>query len=299
MRTTDRIIDISEQAAHLHVRHDNLVIARNDAADVSLPLREVGVLVVSHPRVSYTHSVLTGLAGAGGILIICDEKHMPAAMMLPVQSHHTQTQRFALQAHMKKPTCKRLWQQIVRAKIRAQAALLHRLHDHDSGLPRLAGQVRSGDPDNIEAQAARRYWSALFESIDFRRRRDAQDCNRHLNYGYTVLRAVTARAICAAGLHPTLGLHHHNRYSGFCLADDLMEPLRPVVDEAVHELVACHGADLPMDRPMRAALLDSLTGTLDLGGEQRTLFDVASRMAGSLVAVLEDPSKKLILPTPH
>ena len=136
------------------------------------------------------------------------------------------------------PVCKRLWRQIVRAKIKAQAALLVELRGTDFGLGALVLRVRSGDPSNVEARAARRYWPHVFADLDFRRHRENEDQNILLNYGYAVLRAIIARAICAAGLHPSLGIHHHNRYNAFCLADDLMEPFRPAVDHAVAEYMA-------------------------------------------------------------
>ena len=291
---TDRIIDLANGAARLKVRYDNLVIERQDAEPVSLPLADVGVLIVSHPQVSFTHAVLSGLTAAGGAFIACDRKHMPAGMLLPLKGHFVQTERFAQQANASRPTSKRLWQQIVRAKIRNQAAVFKDVRGEDSGLSALIRQVRSGDPANIEARASRRYWPALFGD-DFRRHED-DGPNAVLNYGYAVLRAIVARAICAAGLHPSLGVHHHNRYDTFCLADDLMEPMRPIIDRAAAALVNEHGADLELDRDVKAALLTALTGRVGMRGERRTLFDAAARSASSLAAVFADKRKELDLP---
>ena len=148
-------------------------------------------------------------------------------MLLPLVGHHLQARRFVAQAAASVPTKKRLWRQIVRAKIELQAHTLETLHGDSAGVRPLMRLVRSGDPENVEARAARAYWPLLFADDDFRRDHERGDQNRLLNYGYTVLRAIVARAICAAGLHPALGLHHHNQYSAFCLADDLMEPFRP------------------------------------------------------------------------
>jgi len=293
---TDRILDLSEGPADLHVRHGQLRIERPEAEALSVPLDDLAVLVVSHPRVTYTHSVLTRLSAAGGALIACDEAHLPACMLLPLAGHYVQAERFARQARASRPTQKRLWRQIVRAKVRHQARLLEDLRGHDAGLRHLARRVRSADPTNVEAQASRRYWPFLFDDPDFRRRRDVADQNRLLNYGYAVLRAVVARAICAAGLHPSLGLHHANRYDGFCLADDLMEPFRPVVDRAVAEWVGMHGPDAPLDRAAKAALLEPLTGRFVLDGASRTLFDVLARTAASLVDVYAGQRRDLLLP---
>ncbi len=292
----ERIIDLSEGAARLRVENALLVVERDEADRFTVPLDEVGVLVVSHPCVSFTQAVLAGLAGAGGAFVACDGRHMPVGMMLPLGGHHVQAERFAAQAAAPLPLKKRLWQQIVKAKIRAQGRLLERLRGGDDGLLRLARQVRSGDPQNVEARASQRYWAALFGNRPFARSRDADDQNRHLNYGYAVLRAIVGRAICASGLHPSLGIHHHNRYDAFCLADDLMEPFRPLVDEAVARWVDKHGPSAPLDREAKAFLLAALTGRLTVEGERRTLFDAVSRAAASLAAAFEGKRKGLALP---
>ena len=184
---TDRIVDISEQAARLSVRNSLLLIER-EGEEVTIPLSDMGVLVVAHPQVSFTHAVLTGLAQNGASLVVCDSRHMPAAMLLPLEAHFVQGERFQQQAGAPLPVRKRLWQQLVRAKIRAQARCLEESRGSDDGLADLARRVRSGDPSNCEAQASRRYWPALFGDPQFRRDPAAEDQNRFLNYGYAVLR---------------------------------------------------------------------------------------------------------------
>jgi len=293
---TERIIDISDQPARLHVNLERLMIERDGAEPEAIPLADVAVLVVSHPQVTYTHAVLSGLAAAGAAFITCDQRRMPVGMLLPLAGHSVQAERFALQAQAAEPTKKRLWQQVVRAKLSAQARLLSDLRGTDLGLAAMARRVRSGDPDNLEAQASARYWPALFPDPTFRRNVDGEDQNRLLNYGYAVLRAIVARAICASGLHPSLGIHHHNRYDAFCLADDLMEPFRPLVDRAVVRYTEARGPDAPLDRQAKAALLEALTGRLTLKGESRTPFDVAARAAASLAAVFEGTRKNIVLP---
>jgi len=287
----------------------------------TIPFADIAVLVTSHPQISFTQAVLANLAAAGGMLIVSNEKHLPAAMLLPLSTHSTQTERFAQQAAVSLPTRKRAWQQIVQAKLRAQARLLEETNGSDSGLGLMAGKVRSGDPDNLEAQAARIYWQALFgegQSASpggpFRRDPEGEGINLYLNYGYAVLRATVARALCASGLHPSLGVHHHNRYDTFCLADDLMEPFRPLVDRVVAKLprggltaaspppavipaeAGIHAPATQLDKDAKKAILEGLLVRYSAEGESRTLFDWVSRSASSLVAVIEGRGEQLGLP---
>lgn len=292
----DRIIDISSDPARLHVKNDQLMIERENQPTATVPLAEIASLVVSNPRVSYTHSVLAGLAKCGAALVVCDEKFLPVGMLLPLVGHFTQSERFAAQAAAPEPVCKQLWKQIVSAKVRAQGETLKRLRGDDQRLIEMSKRVKSGDPENIEAIASRKYWPAIFNDPDFRRDRDAEDQNRFLNYGYAVLRAIVARAICGSGLHPSLGVHHHNRYDAFCLADDLMEPFRPLVDIAAVKLIDNRGKDAPMDKETKAAIIGALTGRVILDGAERTLFDAATRMTSSLAAVFEGKKTRLTIP---
>ena len=268
----------------------------------TVPLADIAVLIAAHPQISFSHAVLSGLAEAGGMFIACNEKRMPCAMLLPLENHSTQTERFQAQANLPLPNRKRLWQQIVKAKILAQARLLSEISNlkfgipNDWGLEMLAATVRSGDPQNVESHAARIYWKNLFGEDNFRRDPEGEGLNPLLNYGYAVLRAVTARALCAAGLHPSLGIHHHNRYDAFCLADDLMEPFRPIVDRAVAEIKGRREGELELDRETKRALLEALLGRFAWEGESRTLFDWVSRTAQSLAAAIESGDKKLEIP---
>ena len=293
---TNRILDFSESPARLNVHLSQLVVQRREMPDVSMPLADLAVVVVSHPQVTYTQAVLSGLAEAGGSFIACNRQNLPVGMFLPLVAHHAQAQRFAAQAAAPLPVCKRLWQQVVRAKIKAQAQTLIDLHGTEPGLSALIPRVHSGDPKNVEAQAARRYWPMLFGDKDFRRKRENPDENLLLNYGYAVLRAIVARAICAAGLHPSLGIHHHHRNNAFCLADDLMEPFRPTVDRAVARYIGSHG---PIDRiepDAKQHVIAELTGRYTVDAQQRTLFDVSARMAASLADVFLGDAREIELP---
>jgi CRISPR-associated protein Cas1 len=288
-----RILEFAEGPARLHVRHSQLVIDRDGLPETSTPLDELAVLVITHPRVQMTQAVIAGIAAQGGMVVVCDEKYLPAAMLLPLQPHWVQTERYAQQAQMGEPLRKRLWQQLIQAKIRAQGRTLRALRGEDAGLIPMAARVRSGDPDNLEAQASRRYWPLVFGDAKFRRGSEGPDQNNHLNYGYAILRGVVARAVCGAGLHPSFGLQHHNRYNPFCLADDVMEPFRPLVDRAVAKWIQQHDAKEPLDREAKQFLLENVVRRFVVEGEERTLFDIVGRVAASLVRAVMGESKQL------
>lgn len=291
----NRILEIAESPARLRVERQQLVVQLQEGEAHSIPLDDLAVVIVAHPQVSYTQAVLTELVAHGGTLVTCDRARMPVGLLLPLDAHSTQTERFREQFSLPLPRAKRLWQQIVRGKIAMQAGLLTETHETDAGLAALLPLVRSGDPTNVEGRAARRYWTALFGS-DFRRDRDAADHNRLLNYGYAVLRAATARAICAAGLHPSVGLHHHNKYNSWCLADDVMEPYRPFVDRAVVQVASGRESLAELDRDIRQQLLGSLTGHVRIHQQIRTLFDSLTLTAQSLAQAIQEAGAQLKLP---
>ena len=293
---TDRILDVSEAPAKLSVRDEQLVIEPARAEPATVPLSDIAVVVASHPQVRYSQAVLAGLAEHGGSFVVCDRRCLPVAMVLPLEGHYVQAERFARQAVLPLPAKKRLWRQIVQAKIAAQAATLEALHGDDYGLRALVTRVRSGDPANVEARASQRYWPRLFGEASFRRNRDAEDQNRDLNYGYAVLRASVARAVAACGLHPSLGLHHSNRYNAFALADDLMEPFRPLVDRGVAASISEWGMRGSFDKAAKAEVLDAILRRFEHEGESRTLFDWLSRTASSLAAVCMGARRDLFLP---
>jgi len=292
----DRILDFSEQGASLSVRLEQLRIRPAEGREVSLPLADIAVLVLAHPAIHLTQAVLGGLAEHGGVLLTCDSSRLPAGMMFPLVGHHVQGLRATAQVRASLPTKKRLWQSLVRAKITHQALTLEDLRSTDGGLHALAAQVRSGDPGNVEARAARRYWPLLFNSTDFRRARERPDVNRFLNYGYAVLRAAVARAVCAAGLLPSIGLHHHNRYDPFPLADDVVEPFRPLIDRAAWELADRIGPEAPLGREAKEALISPITARYRYQAEQRTLFDILSRVCISLAGALAGECRDIALP---
>lgn len=293
---TERIVELAEESARLRVQYEQLVIERPGQPPVTTPIAELAALVLSNPHVVLTQHTLSSIAAAGGSVVICNKNYLPAALLLPLESHSLQTERFARQAQLGEPRRKRLWQQIVIAKIRAQSRLLMELYGDDCGIRALARRVRSGDPDNVESQAARKYWPQLFQDPHFRRGRMGPDQNAHLNYGYTVLRAAISRALCGAGLHPSFGLKHKNRYDAFSLSSDLMEPFRPLVDRAVALWVQGHDPQQPLDREAKAHLIAAIQARYRVHREERSLFDILARTASSLARCILGEEKRLDLP---
>jgi CRISPR-associated protein Cas1 len=299
----DRIIDIAKPA-RLSVRDSQLVIERVQEEQLSLPfttpVSEIAVLLLAHPQITLSQAVLSRIAEVGGAVVTIDAKFLPASMLLPVQAHFLQTERFARQIELTAPTRKRLWQQIVRAKIKAQGELLLELHGNDHGLIAMSARVRPGDEGNLEAHAARKYWGLVFgqnNGIRFRRGSGEPDQNRHLDYGYTVLRAAVARALCAAGLHPSIGLQHSNRYDAFCLAADVMEPFRPLIDRQVALWLANHSADSDIDSATKQHLIAATTMRYVLEREERSLFDILLRTTNALARCITGEQRDLTPPT--
>lgn len=286
---TNRIIDLSNLPAHLSAKGGLLEISLDKERSFSYSFDDLAAVVVSHPQVSFSQAALARLAGAGAVVVICNDKHMPVAMTMPIESHWYQAERFVRQAALAIPRKKRLWQKIVRAKISNQAALLVATNGSDSGLAELAKRVGSGDPANVEARAAKLYWPRLFNDKHFYRSNDEDPRNALLNYGYALLRATLARSICASGLHPSFGLHHANKLNAFPLADDLMEPYRPIVDARVVQICADESIPMDMSSPTKQALLAVLAARYRSEGEIRTLHDISARCAQSLAAAILNP----------
>jgi len=293
-----QILDFSQNALRLRTRLKQLVIQSDDLPQTTIPLEDIAVVLVSHPQVTFSQAILEGLAENGAVLIACNRKSLPVGMFFPIAGHHQPARRIQLQISAPLPLQKKAWRQIVQAKIAAQAQLLHNCFENDYGLEKLIPMVRSGDVSNVEARAARRYWQKLFDGFSFKRNPDGEDpINLRLNFGYGVLRGIIARAICATGFHPSIGLHHHNQYNSYCLADDLMEPFRPLVDQVVYSCVQQDTLkDSPLNPDDKAELIQPLLGRFSIGGELRTLFDCAAKLAGSLVQFFSKEIKALDFP---
>ncbi|MBW7850892.1 MAG: type II CRISPR-associated endonuclease Cas1 [Rhodospirillales bacterium] len=292
-----KTVEIATPGTRLSVAHRQLVIERPDQPRATLPIEDLGVVVVDDARATYTQAVFIELLAAGATVMVTGRDHLPVGMMLPLDAHHVQTERHRAQVDAGRPLKKRLWQALVRAKIALQGDVLRTFGGEDGGLGCMARRVRSGDPDNLEAQAAQRYWPRLF-GPDFRRDRTAEGINALLNYGYAVVRAATARAVVASGLIPSLGVFHKNRGNPFCLADDLLEPYRPFVDWRVRLLCDESGTEVPSldHRPNRAALLSLFNETVVVEGRRLPFLLAIQTGAVSLCRALVGEGKTLALP---
>lgn len=289
-----RIVELSTDGARLGVERGFLTITSSTALG-RVALDDVEAVIASAQALTYSNAALAALAERGAPLVICGKDYAPTAVLMPINGHFEQGVRMAAQASAARPVNKQLWARMVRAKITAQAAALDRVGAPSARLVKLALSIRSGDPDNCEAQAAQAYWP-LMMGKDFRRDRAAGGVNAHLNYGYAVLRAATARAVVGAGLHPSLSLHHHSRGEALRLADDLMEPFRPVVD-----LVARRLRDQGVDDVTPAAKTE-LAGVLHLDYAttvgRTPLSQCLSRLCLSLARIYLKEGEALDFPRP-
>jgi len=291
-----KTIEIATSGTRLSVAHRQLVIERPEQSKATLPIEDIGVLIVDDRRATYTQSVFIELLAAGATAMVTGPDHLPLGMMLPLDAHHVQTERHRAQVEASEPARKQIWRALVAAKLRQQGGVLDHFSREPNGLAAMAERVRSGDPDNLEAQGAQRYWPLLFGK-DFRRDRDAQGINAALNYGYAVVRAALARAVVASGLIPSLGVFHKNRANPFCLADDLFEPYRPFVDWRVKLLTLEMGRDLRLDdRAIRAALLSIFNETIKVSGRKLPLLLALEASAASLARALTGGERTLVLP---
>ncbi len=254
------------------------------------------MLLVDHRGTTYTHSVFTELLKCGAAIVLCGSDHHPSGMLLPIESNSVQTERYRFQIEAKEPVKKKLWQQIIRAKIRHQAKLVEDDKDTYKALMALREQVRSGDPDNIEAQASKKFWRVFLRDNSFHRNIDGPPPNNMLNYGYMVMRAAVARALCSAGLLPSLGIHHCNRYNAFCLADDCMEPFRGFVEMKVRELHKGGEGTSELNQYVKARLLEVLYDEINVSGFKSPLMVALHRTAASLVRCFAGEQKEIELP---
>ena len=288
-----RVVEVASEGRHLARLRGLMTVSRNGVEDARVPLDDIGVLLCNARGLSYSNDLMTELARRGVAVVLCGANYLPTAWLWPLEGHHIQAMRMRCQLEASLPLRKRLWQRIVREKIAQQSNVLELLQLNSGSVKAMARRVRSGDPDNVEAQAARRYWPLLFGD-DFRRDRYGGGPNPFLNYGYTVLRAAVARAVVAAGLHPSLGIHHHNRSNPMCMVDDLMEPFRPFVDYTSVRLVAESKKELTPES--KQALAEVLT--MDMHTERGTtpLQTCIERAAQSLAQSFETGKPSLVFP---
>lgn len=281
--------------AYISTRQEQLVVKPFQAEERTVPIEDIGFVVLEHPQITLTMPALQKLNSNNVAVVLCNDKHHPDAMLLNLDGHHLQGELFGQQISASVPLKKQLWKQTVEAKIRNQAALLKKLDMPVGNLMALAAGVKSNDSTNREGAAAREYWKRLM-GLGFIRDRYGDPPNPMLNYGYTILRAAVARALVGSGLLPTLGIHHHNRYNSYCLADDIMEPYRPYVDEVVYQLWQTHDADLILDQPTKSYLLNLLSCDVSIDGVKRPLMVALSMTTASLSRCYAGEEKKIAYP---
>lgn len=286
-----RVVEIAEDGRHLSLARGFMTVEAEGREIGRVPLDDIGVVIANAHGVSYTNNLLVKLAEKGASVVLCGANHSPVAWLWPIAGNREQAKRMRAQVEATRPLEKRLWQTIVRAKVEQQGAVLAAVGRPAGGFRLLARAVKSGDPENVEAQASRRYWPLLMGE-DFRRDRSLPGANALLNYGYTVLRAATARAIVAAGLHPSLGIQHQG--NPLCLADDLMEPFRPMVDLMAFRLLGQGVAEVT---PEAKRSLAGLTAA-DMRTARGTtpLATCLERLATSLAQSFETGKPDLELP---
>ncbi len=291
-----RIVEVSNDKRHLSMYRGFMLVhtTGEDRQEVGrVPLDDIVALIANAHGLSYTNNLLVALAERGAPFVLCGANHNVAGVLWPIDGHHQQAHRFEAQIACTLPMRKKLWATVVKAKLLNQAAVLQATGASYAPVQALAKQVRSGDPDNLEAQGARKYWSLLMGAM-FRRDQQADGVNALLNYGYTVLRAATARAVVAAGLHPSIGLHHSHDNNAMRLVDDLMEPFRPVIDLTVWQLQKTGPCIVNADT--KRTLVKSLyQDLLSESGRTPVLVGVQT-LATSLAQVLLKERKSLSLP---
>jgi len=362
-----RTVEISREAAHVSLKHDQIVLRRGDAIVATIPSEDLGILVVDHPQTTFSAAALARISEQGGVVVLCDRSHLPMSALIPYTRHTELVWRFQDQLDATVPIRKRLWGQIVAAKIHAQAELLDRNSRAFRKLKALAAAVKSGDSGAAEAQAARIFWANWLtshlppddrqqrdpefcpgtepgydrpliaprlpcdtlrtagyddfpeaavsdyydetgtpgESLDetglretarcFRRDPDGTGLNAFLNYGYAILRASTARALVSAGLNPAIGIQHANRSNPYGLADDVMEPLRPLVDRRVRHLW-CEQGRRTLDPATKTHLLETLSETVRFEGQNGPLMVVLHRYVNSFLRCLKKTEPKIVFP---
>lgn len=295
--------------AYLSVRNNQLVIKMpeveksnlpesiKESAVRQVPVEDIGVVVLDNKQITISQAALGELLGNNAAVITCDNSHLPVGLMLPLCGNTIQNERFRSQLDASLPLRKQLWQQTVQSKISNQAAVLKAIGVETRNMEKWAESVKSGDPDNLEARAAAYYWKNIFAGFDdFVRSRDGDYPNNLLNYGYAILRAVVARGLASSGLLPTLGIHHHNRYNAYCLADDIMEPYRPYVDKLVLFIMAKYDSEKELTTEIKRELLNIPVLDVFINGQRSPLMIGVGLTTSSLNKCFGGELRKIVYP---
>lgn len=279
------------------VKNDTLPESFKRVSEVTKPIEDIGVVVLDHKQITITSGVLEALLENNCAIITCDSKSMPVGLMLPLYGNTTQNERFRQQLDASLPLMKQLWQQTVKVKIDNQAAVLKECTGEEIKCMKVwAANVKSGDSNNLEARAAAYYWKSLFRIDGFTRDRDGIPPNNLLNYGYAILRATVARGLVISGLLPTLGIHHHNRYNAYCLADDIMEPYRPYVDRLVYGIMKQGVNYTELTKELKAQLFTIPTLETNIGGKRSPLMVAVGQTTASLYKCFSGELRRISYP---
>lgn len=279
------------------IKNNTLPEGFKQTSEVTKPIEDIGVVVLDHKQITITSGALEVLLENNCAVLTCDSKSMPVGLLLPLCGNTTQNERFRQQLDASLPLKKQLWQQTVKAKIENQAVVLSECAGAEIKCMKVwANDVKSGDSDNLEARAAAYYWKNLFKIEGFTRYREGIPPNNLLNYGYAILRAVVARGLVASGLLPTLGIHHHNRYNAYCLADDIMEPYRPYIDKLVYEIVNSGVGYDVLTKDLKARLLAIPTLEVRISGRRSPLLVAVGQTTASLYKCFSGELRKISYP---
>lgn len=283
-------------------RNPDLPERMKQEAEVTKPIEDIGIVILDNKRITITQGLLEALLENNCAVITCDSHSMPVGLMLPLYGNSTQNERFREQLASSLPLRKQLWQQTIKAKIENQAAVLASYSKVSTkAMERWANDVRSGDPENIEGRAAAYYWKNVFSEFKqlagFTRDRNGMPPNNLLNYGYAILRAIVARGLVSSGMLPTLGIHHHNRYNAYCLADDIMEPYRPYVDQLVLSIVSeCEPDDMELTKEVKFKLLGIPTIEVTVNGKRSPLMVAVTQTTASLYKCFSGELRRIAYP---
>ena len=280
-------------------KRSDLPTVMKNSSITTLPIEDLGIVVLDNRQITLTHGLITALMANCTVIVSCDEHHLPFGLMLPMMSNTTFNERVRYQLEATLPLKKQLWQQTVKRKIENQAYLIGtRTSKSIAYMHVCADRVKSGDSDNQEALAAAYYWKNIFPDIpDFIRGQDGLPPNNLLNYGYSILRAVVARSLVISGLLPVMGIHHHNKYDAYCLADDIMEPYRPFVDQTVLDIMAKNEQIEELKKEIKRDLLSIPTVDVKIGGKRSPLMVAVAQTTASLAKCFSGESRKIAYPS--
>lgn len=284
-----------ENPARLSLKLAQMVVELQDVTR-TLPIEAIGVVILDNKQITITHALIDALLANNAAIVTSNDKHMPVGLMLPLDGNTLQSERFRAQIDASEPLKKQMWQQTVTSKILGQAHVLGMQHIEHNNMFKWAKDVRSGDTDNMEARAAAYYWRNMFDKDSFIRDPQGLPPNNLLNYGYSVVRAMMARALVGAGLLPTLGIHHHSRYDAYCLADDIMEPYRPFVDMKVLEMWEKGGVTSDISSEQKRELLGVTTIDVNISGHRSPMMLAIQATAQSVQKCFSGEARKIIYP---